>query len=257
MVKGLFAGVAGLAAAAGVVQIQGDGAAQSSGGPALLAAVPDAGSIATVDAGTAVAQAAAVASDAGAAASPGGGLQVRGSPDGGPLYVGDTPGRLRADPDAGTADGGSGDGGSQASSGRQDDEVRRLRERVAALEAQLARASDNSQTQQLEQLNQQVASLREQLAQERSRREAEEVAAQKARVQEREAVTTLSAAQQQLATGDSRVLDALDSASGSLPAPAQSAVQSARAAVQSGDLAAARYWLSVAISQTQRAQINH
>ena len=134
--------------------------------------------------------------------------------------------------------------------------MRRLRERVAALEQQLARGGSDAQTQQLEELNRQVASLREQLAQEQARRQSEELAADQARARQREAVTTLSAAQQQLATGDSRVLDALDSASGSLPAPAQNAVQSARAAVQSGDLAAARYWLSIAIGQTQRGQLN-
>jgi hypothetical protein len=68
-------------------------------------------------------------------------------------------------------------------------------------------------------------------------------------------VAALSAAQQQLATGDSRVIDTLRSAAGALPPPAQRAVETARSAVQSGDLSAARYWLSVAIAQTQQAEI--
>jgi hypothetical protein len=127
---------------------------------------------------------------------------------------------------------------------------------VATLEQQLARSNSEAQTKQIEELNAQVAALREQLAQEQTRRQTEELAAQKARANEQAAVNALTAAQQQLATGDYRVLEQLESASGSLPAPAQGAVQSAKAAVQSGDLAAARYWLSVAISQTQRQQIN-
>lgn len=248
MVKGLFAGLAGLSAAIGALQLQGDGGAA----PAPQTAAADAGiAAAALDAG-----ASAAAPDAAAPSAPDASLQVRAAPDGGPLYVGDAPGRLRTEADAGSGDAGSADAGAQANSGRQDDEVRRLRERVAALEQQLARGTSDAQTQQLDQLNQQVASLREQLAQEQARRQSEELAADRARAREREAVTALSAAQQQLSTGDSRVLDALDSASGSLPAPAQNAVQSARAAVQSGDLAAARYWLSVAIAQTQRGQVN-
>ena len=135
--------------------------------------------------------------------------------------------------------------------------MRRLRERVTRLEQELARARSDVQTQELERLNQQVASLREQLAQEQGRRQQEELAAQQSRAREQEATSALARAQQQLAVGDYRVLDTLESASGSLPAPVQGAVDSARAAVRNGDLAGARYWISVALAEEQRRQINH
>ena len=134
--------------------------------------------------------------------------------------------------------------------------MRRLRERVTALEQQLARANASAQTRQLEELNQQVATLREQLAQEQARRQQEELAAQQGKAREQEATAALAAAQQQLATGDYRALDRLESVSG-LPAPVQSAVQSARTAVQNRDLAAARYWLSVALAEEQRRLLTH
>ena len=177
-------------------------------------------------------------------------------PDGGPVYLGDAPGRLRADADAGAADAGPADRVADADGGSQPDEVRRLRERVTALEQQLARANASAQTRQLEELNQQVATLREQLAQEQARRQQEELAAQQGKAREQEATAALAAAQQQLATGDYRALDRLESVSG-LPAPVQSAVQSARTAVQNRDLAAARYWLSIALAEEQRRLLTH
>ena len=133
----------------------------------------------------------------------------------------------------------------------------RARLRVARLEQELARARSDAQTQELERLNQQVAALREQLAQEQARRQAEELAAQEARAREQEATSALAAAQQQLATGDYHALDTLESVSGSLPAPVQSAVQSARAAIQNGDLGTARYWLSIALAEEQRRLLTH
>jgi len=270
MVKGLFAGLAGLSAAVAVLQLEGDGGAGSSGGTPQRE-VP-------LDAGAAAAPETTVSRDAGdaavfrdardgggpAPAAPfaSGGRRVTASRDGGPVYVGDAPGRIRAEGDLGPSDGSvpdggiQPDGGSQADGGGQADELRRLRERVGALEQELARARSEAQVQELDRLNRQVADLRAQLAQEQARRQSEELAARQARAREQEAVTALSAAQQQLAVGDSRVLETLEAASGSLPAPAQSAVQSARAAVQSGDLSAARYWLSIAISQAQRRELS-
>ncbi len=56
----------------------------------------------------------------------------------------------------------------------------------------------------------------------------------------------------QLATGDYGALDLLESSAGSFPAPVQGVVNSARAAVQNGDLAMARYWLSVAQAEEQK-----
>jgi hypothetical protein len=261
MMKGLFAGVIGLGAV-GVTALQ--LSAQSSTSPAGSAATP------SVDAGAA-ARSTVAATDAGTTAPslPPPSVRTGSRTDGGALFIGDPPGRLTASADGGAVDGGDAgaadggrtsgsDGGSQGSV--SPDEVQRLRERVAALEQELARthaaaAAQKQQVDQLDQLNQQVASLRQQLAEEQSRRQTEENAAQQSRAQQQQAVSALSAAQQQLAAGDSRVLETLESASGSLPEPAQRAIETARSSVQSGDLSAARYWLSVAISQTQQAQI--
>jgi hypothetical protein len=251
MVKGLFAGLAALGAAVAVAQLPGDGGAGSSAADG----VPDA----TVAAADAASSAAPTASaDAGVPGSarvitPDAPLRFPAArPDGGPVYLGDPPGRARIDADAGAPDGGRADVAADGGASAQDDEVRRLRERVARLEQELARSRSDAQTQELERLNQQVASLRDQLAQEQARRQQEELAAQQAKADEQQAAAALAAAQQQLATGDYRALDTLQSVSGSLPPPVQGAVQSARTAVQNGDLAAARYWLSVALAEEQR-----
>ncbi|HEX9605443.1 MAG TPA: hypothetical protein VF973_16940 [Myxococcales bacterium] len=250
MVKGLFAGLAGLGAAVAVFQLQGDGGAGPGSAPGAAGAGGGPG-----DAGGGGAPMPA-------ARAPDAPLRFPRPRDGGPVYLGDTPGRLRADADA-DADAGSADGGSQADrgaqgdGGAQGDELQRLRERVARLEQELARARSDAQTQELERLNQQVAALREQLAQEQARRQAEELAAQEARAREQEATSALAAAQQQLATGDYHALDTLESVSGSLPAPVQSAVQSARASIQNGDLGTARYWLSIALAEEQRRLLTH
>ena len=252
MTKGLFAGVLGLGAA-GLIAFQ----LSSQSGPDTA---PGPAPTVSVDAGTATPAAPVASSDAGAPAGlrPPPRSRATGVTDGGALYIGDPPGRLTA-ADGGAADAASAtgtDAGADASTSA--DELRRLRDRVASLEQELARVSSATQAQQVEELNrlnQQVAVLRDQLAQEQARRQAEQLAAQQARAQEQQAVTALSAAQQQLAAGDSRVIDTLQSAAGALPPPAQRAVETARSAVQSGDLSAARYWLSVAIAQTQQAEI--
>jgi hypothetical protein len=251
MLKGLFAGLAGAAAGLAVLQLgpDGDGDTASSAADAGAPAA-EAGADGGATAGASPARPAAPTVDAG--------VRAPQAPDGGPAYLGDAPGRMRTTAGAGAADGGgpgsadgrANDGGSRA------DELQQLRSRVAALEQQLAQARTEAQTDQLKQLNEQVAALREQLAQEKARRQAEETAAQQARAQAQQAVTALSAAEQQLAQGNSRVLETLESAASALPAPSQRAVESARTAVQSGDLAAARYWLSVAIAQAQRQQLS-
>jgi hypothetical protein len=252
VVKGVFAGLAAVGAAIAVFQLQGDGGA----GPDFASAAPDAG----------ISSAREPAADPGGDARPAarGGAPAGSRPDaplrfppprdGGTVYLGDAPGRVRASADA---DAGSTDGGSQADAGAQSDDVQRLRERVARLEQELARSRSDAQTVELEQLNQQVAALRGQLAQEQARRQQEELAAQQAKAREQEAASALAAAQQRLAYGDYDVLDTLESASGSLPAPVQSAVQSARIAIQNRDLATARYWISVALSEEQRRLVNH
>jgi hypothetical protein len=257
MVKGLFAGLAGLSAAIAAFQLQSDGGAGAGASTASQDAPGNAPSIAgraASDAGFA-----GPAADAGnalvRAPVPDAGIAAAAPTDGGPLYVGDAPGRLRSEAVAGAADAGSADRGAQAGSADQAEEVRRLRERVARLEQELARSRSDAQTQELERLNQQVASLRDQLAQEQARRQAEELAAQQAKAREQEGAAALAAAQQKLATGDYRALDLLESSAGSFPAPVQGAVNSARAAVQNGDLAMARYWLSVAQAE-ERKRLN-
>ncbi|HEX9576024.1 MAG TPA: hypothetical protein VF994_18140 [Myxococcales bacterium] len=253
MVKGLFAGLAGLGAAVAVFQLQGDGGA----GPGSAPGAADAGAAAARDPG---ADAGSGGAPAAAARAPDAPLRFPRPRDGGSVYLGDTPGRVRADADAdaGSADGGGqADAGAQADGGAQADELQGLRERVASLEQELARTRSDAQVQELDRLNQQVAALREQLAQEQARRQAEELAAQEARVREQEATAAIAAAQQQLAYGDYHALDTLDSISGPLPAPVQGAVESARAAVGNGDLAAARYWLSIALAEEQRRLLTH
>jgi flagellar biosynthesis GTPase FlhF len=264
MAKALFAGLAGLTAVIAAFQLQGDGGAGAGAPPP-----DDAASMPppTVDRTGADAVTAAAAADGGSgfarAALPDAGWRATAAAGGGPLYVGDAPGTLRSEPGAGSADGGSADAGAQVASGDQAAEVRRLQERVARLEQELARARSSAQVQELERPNQQVAALREQLAQEQARRQAEEQArrqaeeqaAQEAKIREQESAAALAAAQQRLATGDSRALEGLESAASALPAPAQGAVNNARTAAQNGDLAMARYWLSVALAQAQTRQV--
>jgi hypothetical protein len=107
----------------------------------------------------------------------------------------------------------------------------------------------------LQNLNDQLGGLREQLAEDQALRESESAATDEAFVQTQTAVDALSTTEQRLAYGDSDVIDALNSASPSLPFPAQLAVANARGAIQREDLAEARYWISVAIVETQRSQL--
>jgi signal transduction histidine kinase len=258
MVKGLFAGLAGLGAAVAVVQLQSDGGAGPAGADA--AAMMDA-SVAAVDAASGAGPAAtADAGVSGPERSSTADAPLRfppARPDAGPVYLGDAPGRVRVEADAGAPDAGRAERAADADAGSPDDELRRLRERVARLEQELARSRSDAQTQELDRLNRQVASLREQLAQEQARRQQEELAAQQSKAREQEATAVLADVQRQLATGDYGALDALESVSGSLPPPVQGAVQSARTAIQNRDLAAARYWLSVALAEEQRRLLTH
>lgn len=187
-----------------------------------------------------------------------GGLGVWIPSDGGPTYLGEPPGSiLRPEEEAPARESVNTLGAEPPDSGPAADGMAQLRSRIAALEQQVVRARADSQTQQLWQLNGQVAALREQLAQDQARREVEAVRTLQARQLTQEAVTALSDAQYQLALGNSQVLYTLESASRVLPFPAQEAVHYAREAVEREDLAEARYWLSVAISEVQRAQLSH
>jgi head-tail adaptor len=186
-----------------------------------------------------------------------GGLGVWIPSDGGPIYLGEPPGSiLRPEEEAPARESVNTGHAEPPDSGPAADRTAQLSSRITALEQQLVRARADSQTEQLWQLNGQVAALREQLAQDQARREAEVVRTQRARLLRQQAVTALSDAQYELALGNSRVLDRLESASPALPFPAQDAVQYAREAVEREDLAEARYWLSVAISEVQRAQLS-
>ena len=76
-------------------------------------------------------------------------------------------------------------------------------------------------------------------------------------MQRQQGVNALSDAERELTFGNADVLDELDFAYPALPSPAQAAVQNARRAIQSEDLGAARYWLSVAIAETQGTQLSY
>jgi predicted nucleic acid-binding Zn-ribbon protein len=235
MLKGLFATLAGAATFA-ALQTRPDGAAGSVEAAGEAASAPS--------------QVSGPARD--------GGLGVWIPSDGGPIYLGESPGSiLRSEEEAPAGESENTGGAEPPDSGPAADEMAQLRSRIAALEQQVVRARADSQTRQLWQLNGQVAALREQLAQDRARREVEAVRTLQARELTQEAVTALSDAQYQLALGNSQVLYTLESASRALPFPAQEAVQYAREAVEREDLNEARYWLSVAISEVQRAQLNH
>ena len=187
-----------------------------------------------------------------------GGLGVWIPSDGGPICLGEPPGSiLRPEEEAPARESVSTASAEPPDGGPAADGMAQLRSRIAALEQQLVRARADSQTLQLWQLNGQVAALRGQLAQDQARREAEAVRRQQAREWTQEAISALSDAQYQLALGNSQVLYTLESASRALPFPAQEAVQYACEAVEREDLAEARYWLSVAISEVQRAQLSH
>ena len=233
---------AALAAAVAAFQLAPDaGTGPVAAGPADAAAPGDAGPPGAAP------QGGATGSDAaGRRSTADAGLRVVVPADGGPVYLGDSPDRMRVAGDGGATDGG-------ADAGPRAEELQDLRNRVAALERELAMArADAGQTQELQKLNQQIADLRDQLAQEQRQARAREQASEDARIAAQQAVSTLSAADRQLASGDAQVLDALDAAGPALPAAAQREVASARAAISSGDLAAARYHLGLAIAQAQR-----
>ncbi len=134
-------------------------------------------------------------------------------------------------------------------------EERPSRSDVEAIDQQLARSRAEAQLRLQQDLNDQVAAIRLLVAQDQARREAETAAAQEDVARKESAVDTLLAAEGRLRTGDCHVLDMLDEASPALPLPAHRAVQRARAALESEDLYNARYWVAVAIAETQHVQL--
>jgi hypothetical protein len=174
-----------------------------------------------------------------------------GTADARPVLLGpDPPGRLRADPPG--RDGGvpaiPPPGGSDA--GTTQAQILELRARISTLEQQAA--ASQQQTQQMAAMNDQLQALRDQLAAadaQRQQQQQDTLARQQA-VQS--AVSSLVSAQQQLAGGDAAIGDALNQAQSAFTGQAQRDVQAAQVALRNGDLAAARAYLSSAVSNAQQ-----
>jgi hypothetical protein len=150
-----------------------------------------------------------------------------------------------------TADSAPGD----ADAGRSEAELQLVRDRLAVLEQQLAQARTDSRTELLQDLDDQVARAGEQRARQQAREEARAAEAEQRRTERGEAIDALLEVSQRLATGDSDVLEALAGASPALPVPAQMAVDTARVAIDSENLFAARYWIWVAIDESEQTEL--
>jgi hypothetical protein len=182
-------------------------------------------------------------------------LRVYDPGDGGPIYLGDPPGELRPSDDPSPSPAPQAAEPADAGPAAESADVRQLRGRVAALERLLAQPRNDDQSELLWQLNEQLAGVRDQLSRAQAGQVATQMAAYQSRMQLQRSVVTLGIVQERLAYGDSQVIDALDAATPALPFPAQGLVRDARAAVREGDLASARYWLTLAIGEAQRAQL--
>jgi hypothetical protein len=180
-------------------------------------------------------------------AQPGDGAPARrkrGAADAGtrPVLLGtDPPGRLRPPS--------PGDGGAAPLDAGPDEvhlQLQALQSRVYQLERE--RAQSQEQAQLLQQLVGEMRDLRQQLAEAENRQRAaeQERAARHAQVQS--AVSGLQAVQERLRSGDYAVLDELDQASSVLSGAARRDLEYARTALQNRDIAAARAYLSAAIS---------
>jgi TolA-binding protein len=174
------------------------------------------------------------------------------SDDGGPLFLGpDRPGSLKPEPPA-AHDGGvraladagfNSDGGTLA-------QLQELRARIAALEQQVA--NSQQQAQQLETMNEQIQALRDQLASMDAARQQEQQQTQAQKNAVQAGIESLGAAEQQLAVGNTSIGTLLDQAQASFTGQAQRDVQAARYALQSGDVAGARVYLSKAVTDAQQ-----
>ena len=145
--------------------------------------------------------------------------------------------------EGGIPDAGAAEKGPRSSEG--DD----LRRRLAALEQELAAARD--QRAEVERLNAQVAELRQRVADVEERRAAERQEILASRAQAQQAVGTLYAAQQALASGNTDIADSLATVATALPPPAQREIEAARAALAERDLYAARSHIAAAIAATE------
>lgn len=176
--------------------------------------------------------------------------------DGGPVLLGpDPPGRLRPTPppsrDGGLSlpDAGAADGGPRTTQSQQ---IEELRSRIAALEQQASLSQQ--QAQQLAQMNDQIQALRQQLAAADARRQEEQREAQQRRASMESAISSLAAAQDQLAAGNTGIEDALNQAQSAFSGQAQRDIQAARIALGNRDLAAARALLATAIQDAQQGR---
>jgi hypothetical protein len=183
------------------------------------------------------------------------GSAVLASADLAPISLGDPPHRMQAAddqaPSAPAADGRS----DQPNASASQTELQELLARVAALEQELRQSRTDPQTRLQQDADEQLAGIRQQLAEDQARRDTEAAAARERTERTQAALDTLYAANQRLLSGDSDVLEPLEEAAPALPLPAQRAVQNARSAIDSEDLFAARYWITVAIAEAQRTQL--
>jgi Skp family chaperone for outer membrane proteins len=165
-------------------------------------------------------------------------------------YVGDPPG-LRLDADAGVAAAGAAPPAAAPDAGTQVPPAEaELKRRIQVLEQQVA--ASREQVSELQRMNEQLASLRQQLAESEQARQEAQREAQQRKVEAQQAVSTLYGAQQALANGNGDILDTLSALEPSLPASAQREIESARAAIASGDFYAARMHVAAAITATQQ-----
>jgi TolA-binding protein len=146
------------------------------------------------------------------------------------------------------------DDGSQRNAQQSPAEAEDLRRRIAALERRVAMANDQSQ--QLTRLNEQISELRQEIAQIEAQRDTAQQAVQQqaveSKTQTQQAVTTLQAAQQALASGNGDVGGTLSSVAASLPPSAQRELQAAQESLRASDLYGARAHIAAAIAASQR-----
>lgn len=128
-------------------------------------------------------------------------------------------------------------------------DVVELKNRTVQLERQSAQAEAMSQ--QLSKLSRQISELQGQLSETENRRADTERRAVEKKERADAAVTSLTGALQQLATGNTNVGAALSYAEGTFTGSALANVQAARQALSNGDLGSARVWLNLAIAEAQ------
>jgi hypothetical protein len=167
-----------------------------------------------------------------------------------PHVLGDPPGKIHISSGETGADAGPPADNRARQIEKLDQQVNELRNRTAALEAQLSRSQE--QGAQLQRLNDQMGELRALLTSEAQRRAEAEQAQTAQRQQVQDAISSLLSAQQLLAVGSSDVSAALNQAEATFEGDARRDVAAARQALQNRDLSAARYYLGAAVSHAQQ-----